>query len=330
LIESESLTPDENNYLLALCEGAGGAWGCASLDVSTGEFRVTELPGVAAVLAESAGINPSEILLPDGVDPGTLPADLRFFLSERIVSRAPAWVYDRDYAAKLLCDHFQAASVEALGLERSPAALLSAAAALYYLRENRKAALPHIRDLRFYQRSQHLALDPATRRNLEITASMAEGKRSGSLLGCLDRTGTAMGARRLKQWLSYPLVGLEPIRQRLDAVEELLDAPDLSEELATELKKIADLERLNGRIGMASAGGRDLRSLHDSLVHLPAVLERLQTAHSALLASLRTAIDPLIDICELVSRGIVDNPPFSLREGGVYSDTMRNWMNCVP
>ncbi len=319
LIESESLTPVENNYLLALCEGAGGGWGCASLDVSTGEFRVTELAGVAAVLAESAGINPSEILLPDGVDPGTLPADLRFFLSERIISRAPAWVYDRDYAAKLLCDHFQAASVEALGLESAPAALLSAAAALYYLRENRKAALPHIRDLRFYQRSQHLALDPATRRNLEITASMAEGKRSGSLLGCLDRTGTAMGARRLKQWLSYPLVGVEPIRQRLDAVEELLDAPDQSEELAAELKKIADLERLNARIGMASAGGRDLRSLHDSLVCLPSVLERLQASHSALLASLRTAIDPLIDICELVSRGIVENPLFSLREGGIIA-----------
>ncbi|MEI6209696.1 MAG: DNA mismatch repair protein MutS [Desulfuromonadales bacterium] len=319
LIESESLTPDENNYLLALCKGPTGNWGCASLDVSTGEFRVTELSSVAAALAEVAGINPSEVLLPDELALETLPVDLRSFLAERTISRAPAWVYDRDYATTLLCGHFQAASAEALGLEGAPAALLSAGAALYYLRENRKTAMPHIRDLRVYQRSQHLALDPATRRNLEITAGMAEGKRSGSLLDCLDRTGTAMGARRLKQWLSYPLVGVEQIRQRLDAVEELLDSPDLREELALQLKKIADLERLNGRIGMASAGARDLRSLHDSLVHLPALLERLAQTRSGLLTSLQAAIDPLADIRDLVAVGVLETPPFSLREGGIIA-----------
>ncbi|MBV5340027.1 MAG: DNA mismatch repair protein MutS, partial [Deltaproteobacteria bacterium] len=238
---------------------------------------------------------------------------------ERIVSLAPAWIYDRDYATTLLCGHFGAASAEALGLDGAPAALLAAAAALYYLRENRKAALPHIRDLLVSRRSQHLALDPATRRNLEITASMAEGKRSGSLLGCLDRTGTAMGARRLKQWLSYPLIELEPIRQRLGAVEELLESPDLREELIGCFKNIADLERLNGRIGMASAGGRDLRALHDSLVHLPPLLGRLTGVQAALLLSLKGSIDPLDDICQLLSRGIVESPPFSLREGGIIA-----------
>lgn len=319
LIETESLTPGENNYLLALSRGEGDLWGCASLDASTGEFRVTELPGVAAALAESVGINPREVLLPDNFNIEELPDDLRAFLAERIISRAPEWVYDRDYAATQLCGHFQAASLEALGLEGLPLALLAAAAALYYLRENRKAALPHIRDIRVHQRNEHLALDPATRRNLEITASMAEGKRSGSLLGCLDRTGTAMGARRLKQWLSYPLVGVEPIRQRLDAVEELLESPDIREGLAAQLKNIADLERLNGRIGMASAGGRDLRSLHDSLIHLPAFLERLSALDSALLRSLSIAIDPLQDLRELISKGIVDSPPFSLREGGIIA-----------
>ncbi|HIJ86252.1 MAG TPA: DNA mismatch repair protein MutS [Desulfuromonadales bacterium] len=319
LIESESLVPDENNYLLALCEISGGSWGCAWLDVSTGEFRATEQAGAAAALAEAVGINPREILLSDSLDRDGLPADLRAFLSERIISRAPGWIYDRDYATKLLCDHFGAVSVEALGLDGAPAALLAAAAALYYLRENRKAALPHIRDIIVSRRSQHLALDPATRRNLEITASMAEGKRTGSLLGCLDRTGTAMGARRLKQWLSYPLIELAPIRQRLDAVAELLELPDVREKLAARLKHVADLERLNGRIGMASAGGRDLRALHDSLVHLPALLELLAGTESSLLQSLLVALDPLDDICRLVERGIIENPPFSLREGGIIA-----------
>jgi len=319
LIESESLVPDENNYLLALCEASCGNWGCAWLDVSTGEFRATELAGATAALAEAVGINPREILLSDTLDRETLPPDLRSFLNERIVSRAPAWIYDRDYAATLLCGHFGAASPEALGLESAPAALLAAAAALYYLRENRKAALPHIRDILVSRRSQHLALDPATRRNLEITASMAEGKRAGSLLGCLDRTGTAMGARRLKQWLSYPLIEPEPIRQRLDAVEELLEFSALREELAARLKNVADLERLNGRIGMASASGRDLRALHDSLVHLPLLLDRLAEVQASLLQSLMVTVDPLDDICRLVARGIIESPPFSLREGGIIA-----------
>ncbi|MBI2353730.1 MAG: DNA mismatch repair protein MutS [Deltaproteobacteria bacterium] len=319
LIETESLSPEENNYLLALCQGSGERWGVTWLDLSTGEFRVTELAGAPATAAEAACVNPREVLLPDGLEAEGLPADLRAFLAERIVSRAPGWVYERDYAASLVCGQFGAASAEALGLEGMPAGLMAAGAALYYLRENRKSAIPHIRDIRVYQRSEHLALDPATRRNLEITATMAEGRKSGSLLGCLDRTATAMGTRRLKQWLSYPLVGLEPIRRRLDAVEELLEAAELREELVAQLREIADVERLNGRIGMASASGRDLRALHDSLSRLPALLERLAPLRAPLLCSLATDIDPLDAIRELIGRGIVETPPFSLREGGIIA-----------
>ncbi len=319
LIETESLTPDENNYLLALAPGAAERWGIAWLDLSTGEFRVTELAGAAAAAGEAACVNPREVLLPDGLEVATLPSDLAALLGGRIISRAPGWVFERDYATGLLCGQFGAASAEALGLEAMPHGLMAAGAALYYLRENRKSAIPHIRDIRVYERTEHLALDPATRRNLEITATMAEGRKNGSLLGCLDRTSTAMGTRRLKQWLSYPLVGLEPIRQRLDAVGELLEAASLREEVVARLKEIADLERLNGRIGMASASGRDLRALHDSLRHLPGLLDLLQPLETPLLRQLATTIDPLDDIRALVERGIVESPPFSLREGGIIA-----------
>ncbi len=319
LIETESLSPDENNYLLALATGAAERWGIAWLDLSTGEFRVTELAGAAAAAGEAACINPREVLLPDGLEVATLPSDLAALLGGRIISRAPGWVFERDYATGLLCGQFGAASAEALGLEAMPHGLMAAGAALYYLRENRKSAIPHIRDIRVYERTEHLALDPATRRNLEITATMAEGKKNGSLLGCLDRTSTAMGTRRLKQWLSYPLVGLEPIRQRLDAVGELLEAASLREEVVARLKEIADLERLNGRIGMASASGRDLRALLDSLRHLPSLLDLLQPLETPLLRQLATTIDPLDDIRALVERGIVESPPFSLREGGIIA-----------
>ncbi|HEX9078390.1 MAG TPA: DNA mismatch repair protein MutS [Desulfuromonadaceae bacterium] len=319
LIETESLSPDENNYLLTLAPGASERWGIAWLDLSTGEFRVTEVAGAPAAAGEAACVNPREVLLPDGLGVETLPGDLRAFVGERIVSRAPGWVFEREYAATLLCGQFGAASAEALGLGEMPWGLTAAGASLYYLRENRKSAIPHIRDIRVYQKSEHLALDPATRRNLEITATMAEGRKSGSLLGCLDRTSTAMGSRRLKQWLSYPLVGLEPIRQRLDAVEELVEAASLREEVMARLREIADLERLNGRIGMASASGRDLRALYDSLRHLPGLLDLLGSLQTPLLRSVADAIDPLDDIRGLVERGIVESPPFSLREGGIIA-----------
>jgi len=319
LIESESLQPEENNFLLSLHRGPDELWGCAWLDVSTGEFRATELNGMAAVTSEAAGIGPREVLLSADLALDALTPELHAFLKERIISRTPGWVYERDYTSSLLCGQFGAASPEALGLSGMPSGQIAAGAALYYLRENRKSAIPHLRDIKVYEKSAHLALDAATRRNLEIIATMAEGKKSGSLLGCLDRTSTAMGARRLKQWLSYPLVGLEPIRQRLEAVEELLEAALAREEVAAGLKEIADLERLNGRIGMASAGGRDLRSLHDSLCRIPALLERLADFQSPLIASLRQAIDPLTDMRELIGRGIVESPPFSLREGGIIA-----------
>ena len=319
LIEAESLAPDENNYLLALCKGSGDQWGIAWLDLSTGEFRVTELCGGPAAAAEAVCVHPREILLSDGLDLETLPVDLRDFLAEKIVSRAPAWVYEKDYTLSLVCEQFGAASAESLGLEQMPWGMIAAGAALYYLRENRKSAIPHIREIRVYQHSEHLALDPATRRNLEITATMSEGKKNGSLLGCLDRTATSMGARRLKQWLSYPLVGLEPIRRRLDAVEELLEQAGVREELVAQLRGISDLERLNGRIGMASAGGRDLRALHDSLCRIPSLVELLTPLGSSLLHSLTGTIDPLDEIRNAIERGIVENPPFSLREGGIIA-----------
>ncbi|MDA8430400.1 MAG: DNA mismatch repair protein MutS [Geobacteraceae bacterium] len=319
LIEAESLLPDENNYLLAICQGTGEQWGVAWLDLSTGEFRVTELTGSGAAAAELVCVSPREILLSDGLELDNVAVELRGLLAERMVSRAPAWVYERDYATSLLCGQFGAASAEALGLDGMPAGLMAAGAALYYLRENRKSAIPHIRDIRVYQRSEHLALDPATRRNLEITATMAEGRKAGSLLGCLDKTSTAMGARRLKQWLNYPLVDLEAIRQRLDAVQEFLEAAAVRDRLIEQLRGVADLERLNSRIGMASASGRDLRALYDSLQQLPVVLEQFTTLQSTLLRRLSTSIDPLDDIRELIGRGVVETPPFSLREGGLIA-----------
>ena len=316
--ESESLTPEENSFLLALCS-MGQQWGAAWLDLSTGEFRAAEVEGLAGVTALTASILPREILLTEQLR-RDLPAELAALLGDRPRSAVPDWVLDKDYAAKLLCGQFGVASPEPLGLTGLPAALLAVGMVLYYLQENRHASLPHLRDLTIVRESDHLALDPSTRRNLELTATMADNKKTGSLLGCLDRTVTAMGARLLKQWLSYPLVQVEPVRQRLSAVEELMERTDLRAPLSGLLKGVHDLERLNGRVSLAGAGGRDLRALYDSLEQVPNIRILLAETGTQLVHELISQLDPLKDIRSLIEQAIAPDPPFSIREGGIIAD----------
>lgn len=316
--ESESLTPEENSFLLALCS-MGQQWGAAWLDLSTGEFRAAEVEGLAGVTALTASILPREILLAEQLR-RELPAELTALLGDRPRSAVPDWVLDKDYAAKLLCGQFGVASPEPLGLTGLPAALLAVGMVLYYLQENRHASLPHLRDLTIVRESDHLALDPSTRRNLELTATMADNKKTGSLLGCLDRTVTAMGARLLKQWLSYPLVQVEPVRQRLSAVEELMERTDLRAPLSGLLKGVHDLERLNGRVSLSGAGGRDLRALYDSLEQVPNIRILLAETGTQLVHELISQLDPLKDIRTLIEQAIAPDPPFSIREGGIIAD----------
>ncbi len=316
--EAESLTPEENSFLLALCN-TGQHWGAAWLDLSTGEFRTAELEGLTAATALAASIAPRELLVTEQLR-HNLPEELACVLGERPRGTVADWVLDKEYATKLLCDQFGVASPASLGLEGLPTALLAVGMILHYLQENRHASLPHLRDVNIVRQSDHLALDPATRRNLELTATMFDNKKTGSLLGCLDRTVTAMGARLLKQWVSYPLVQVDPIRQRLSAVEELVERPDLRDPLSELLKGVHDLERLNGRVSLAGAGGRDLRALYDSLEQVPAIRVLLAEAASPLIRELVGRLDPLKDIRSLIEQAITPTPPFSLREGGIIAD----------
>jgi len=319
LIEAETLVSDDNNYLCSIYRAADQKWGCAWLDVSTGEFQVTEFDSEAPLVSHILALNPREILLPDALDTAALSPEFQSMLAQPILSRPPSWVYEKEYTTSLLCQQFGVASAEALGLGSLISALVAAGAALYYLKENRKTPLPHLKDISLHHNNHYLAIDTATRRNLEITACMTDGKKHGSLLGCLDCTVTSMGARRLKQWLSAPLVKLDQIRQRLDTVETVMDAGSLRETLRDQMRHIADLERLNSRIGMASAGARDIRSLHDSLCQLPMLLQTLEPFTDTSLSILIRKLDPLHEIRDLIQVGIVESPPFSLREGGIIA-----------
>ncbi len=319
VVEDASLSPKENNYLLALCCD-GECYGLSYLDLSTGEFRVTELAGLQAALAEVACIAPREIILPATFREEPKAKDVAHLKNDRSLTFFEEWVYDADYCKRLIGNQFKGATAETLGCEGLPTALLAAGAILHYLVDTQKGNAPHVTGITPYSESQHLLLDESTRRNLELTATISEGKRRGSLLGLMDRTVTAMGGRKLKQWINYPLMDLAKIRLRQDAVQELIEAPGVRAELKNLLSGVYDLERLNGRISLASASAKDLAALNSSLSRLPGIKEKLAECGAPYLKELDAGIDPLTEICDLITRAIVEDPPFVLRDGGIIAD----------
>jgi len=319
VVEDASLSPKENNYLAALCS-QGERFGLACLDLSTGEFRITELEGITAALAEVACIGPREVILPAVCREEPKAKELAPLALDRALTYFEEWVWDADYSKRLIGNQFKGATAASLGCDGLPIALLAAGAVLHYLLETQKGSAPHVTAIVPYNESEHLLLDESTRRNLELTATIAEGKRKGSLLGLMDRTVTAMGGRKLRQWINYPLMDLKKICHRQDAVEELLQAPGVRCELRELLSGVYDLERLNGRISLASASAKDLSALNSSLARIPAIKEKLASFGAQLLRELETGTDSLAEICALIERAIVENPPFVLRDGGIIAD----------
>ncbi len=320
VIAAESLSPKENNYLLSLFNGSGDRWGLSYLDLSTGEFRVTELDGREAAFAEAACVAPREIILPASFRDNGHAGELAALFASAIVTFLDDWVYDADYVQRLFTGQFGVVSPDALGCRGLKSGVPAAGAVLHYLQETQRGKAAHVSDITVYETCEHLVLDEATRRNLELTATLADGKRKGSLLGLMDRTATAMGGRKIRQWINYPLVAAEKIRERQDAIEELLRDSVRRREIAGLLDGIHDLERLNGRISLAGAGAKDLVALCESIERIPPLQNSLAGAESFLLQGLHTGTDPLEDLSRLVRQGIVANPPFVLREGGIIAD----------
>ena len=318
VVDSDTLQPKENNYLLALA-GGPDRWGIAILDITTGEFRATEVDGLEGVRSEFASCNPREVLVADR-DNGDLPSGLGTVLGDRAVQRLPDWIYEADRARDQVCRFFACASLEPFGCADLPEAVRAAGAVLHYLEETQKGAVSHVRTLRTYHTRDFMVLDDATRRNLELTATLYDGRRQGSLLGVLDRTLTAMGGRKLRHWIQQPLVDVERIRRRHGAVGDLVDQPLVRLDLRQALAGVYDLERLSARIAMANANAKDLVALRSSLEKLPALRDVLERLEAPLLAELLAAIDPLEDVLSLVGAAIVDDPPFVLREGGLIRD----------
>ncbi|WP_321370812.1 DNA mismatch repair protein MutS [uncultured Desulfuromusa sp.] len=317
--DTETLEPKENNYLLSIAKSQN-AYGIAHIDITTGEFRVTQVETLQQIESELGSLRPREVLFSDSESSRELKQQIGSSLDDVMCSFLPEWVCEEDYAQEQLCAFFKVSGLQSFGCHDLKAAQKAASAVLYYLQQTQKDELRHIRTLQTYHTQNFMVLDDSTRRNLELTATLQDGKKRGSLLGVLDRTMTAMGGRTLRHWIHYPLVDQSRIMQRQQAVAELVDNSLQRLELIEALDGVYDLERLNSKIAMASANAKDLVALRSSLGKLPRFEDLLNPLQSEYLIHLRQKMDLLPELVSLLDQAIIDDPPFVLRDGGIIKD----------
>ena len=313
VIEEGVLDSKENNFMAVLFEMEEKV-GASFLDLSTGEFMLMEFSGSQAwaqMEQELANFRPRELVIPE-THQDRLPGHLNGH-SKAVHTPQSDWTFNLDYCRRILLEHFQVSTLEGFGINGQTAALSAAGALLHYVRHTQKSGLNHITELRVFEPLGYLKLDESTVENLELVRGL-DGNMQGTLLGTLDLTSTAMGARLLRRWLLRPSLDLEEINGRLDAVQELGASAVGMGRLRKVLQSIQDLERLLGRVTLKTANGRDLLALRDSLRQLPELSQRVQSCQSPLLCQ---PIDPLEDLEQLLAQAIAEDPPVTLTDGGI-------------
>ena len=312
------LEQKQNNFLAAIVLPSALATGdeiigFAFVDVSTGEFNTSEFL-LKQLPEQVATIGPVEILVQKR-DAESLHSLLKQSF-KGLFSKMEDWIFNYDYAYELLINHFSTQSLKGFGVEEMQQGVVAAGVIMNYLQETQKANLPHIRKLVPFSVEDHIVLDPATKRNLEITSSI-DGSSQGTLFSVLDRTCTPMGGRLLKRWINQPLNALAPIIRRLDAVEELANASDLRAGIVGILSRIGDLERMNTRICTGRANPRDMVGLKNILREIEGLKSGLGAAASDALTQVRDGLAVLQEIIATIERAIEPEPPLSIAEGGV-------------
>ncbi|MCL2704379.1 MAG: DNA mismatch repair protein MutS [Defluviitaleaceae bacterium] len=308
ILDQNILDGAKNNYVAAVC-GDGKRIGIAAADISTGEFYTYSIAKDAnKLLDELTRFTPAEVVSPEGFMPGGIGA---FRLTER-----NGYTFEIKSARDILLDHFKVHNLEGFGVEGDSDAIRAAGGLLSYLRETQKISLSHITSVKLYNSGEYLAIDAASRRNLELTESLRDRKKAGSLLWVLDKTKSAMGARALRRWLTEPLTSAGKIETRLDAVEELKRNGFMRDSLREALGNAADIERVMGRVTYGLANARDLLALKRTAAVLPEVKKLLEPCVSAFLSYFRAETDTLPDIHDLIHNSIADDPPSQLNAGG--------------
>ncbi|CCZ91096.1 dNA mismatch repair protein MutS [Clostridium sp. CAG:167] len=316
---TSSLDETRNNYLMGIVS-IEGKFGISVVDVTTGEYLMTEVDSVSKLLDEINKFTPSEIICNDtfyisGVDMNDLSSRLGI-----VISPLDPSYFDKDSCQRALCRHFKVSTLEGLGFKEYAIGTIAAGSIMQYLEETQKCSLAHISHLLPYHTGKYMLLDRNTRRNLELVETLREKQKRGSLLWVLDKTKTAMGARKLRSSLEQPLIDKETILRRYDAIDELNQDVITREELREYLNPVYDLERLLSKISYKTVNPRDMIALESSLSMLPHIRLLCSNFKSDLFQDFTQNLDPLEDVYQLIHSAIVEEPPISVREGGIFKN----------
>lgn len=318
---TSSLLSDKSNNFFASITRVGSLLGLAVLDLTTADFIATEFEKEQDLLNEICRLRPSEILVSQKFAEKQKPLLDEIQNSyQYLLSRYEDWHFEHQTAHDFLIAHFRVHSLDSFGLKGMVAAINSAGALLSYLQDSLCLTIGHVSQIQTYSTSHYMALDRATQRNLELTESLNDGGRRNTLLSLLDKTCTPMGARLLRHWIKQPLLDLEEITKRQEAVQTFYQHPDTLSALIGQLDKVRDIERLIMRTSSGYATPRDLVSLRDSLEPLPQLkleLERILT-HSNLITEVEQKINPHPQVVQLIGAALVDDPPIRIHEGKIF------------
>jgi DNA mismatch repair protein MutS len=317
LTEDSLLDPRESNFLACVFphkDACGLAW----IEVSTGRFFVSDLRD-EALPDEIARIRPAECLVPEQ-STGHVVIQALSRINGLMLSERPAWSFAADQCLRLLLEQFQTRSLSGFDIDDNTPGVTAAGALLDYLRETQKSSLGHITRLEPYRRGTSLLIDEATRRSLELTQTLRNGERAGSLLAVIDETVTPMGSRLLSEWLSNPLTNPESINLRLDAVEELTTDSMFCRELREQLQGAYDLQRLTARVATGRCSPRDLSCLARTLALLPKLKAKLSGRAATRLCELEARLDLCPEIRSDIEAALIDEPPMLTSEGGLIRD----------
>ncbi len=329
-MDIQAMEAGKNNYLMSVACFQGKS-GISIADVTTGDYYLTEVDDNKKLLDEINKYMPSEIICNDAfMVSGIDIQDMKTRLGITIYS-LEAHFYDEDRCRKCLLKHFHVSTLQGMGIEDFPAGLIAAGALLQYLYDTQKNEISHFTHLYPYLTSRYMLLDSSTRRNLELTETLREKQKRGSLLWVLDKTKTAMGARCMRQYIEQPLIDKKQIEKRLDAVEALCKKPMIRDEIREYLNPVYDLERLLGKICFKTANPRDLIAFGNSLKMLPHIKTILKDFEGGVLSEINESMDGLEDICTLIGSSIIEDPPISIRDGGIikagFDETIDNLRN---
>lgn len=331
ILNTNILEEKKNNYLMSIYEEEQNI-GLSFIDISTGSYFVTQIQGKAdrtqsILIDEMAKFMPSEVIL-NQLKNESLIKLIKTRFSSAVYSYH-SWAFEFELSKEKLLNQFQIHSLDSYGLGAYTLGVCAAGALLQYVQETQKVALQHVTEIKPYSLQDYMILDISSRRNLELTETLREKNKKGSLLWVLDQTETAMGGRMLRQWIEQPLLTSTDINKRLDAVEEIKEDLLLQDELKASLDQIYDLERLVGKIVYGTVNARDLIALKKSLNEIPLLRQHLQTCSSEYLQEIYNGLDELTDCTELIENAIIEEPPLSIKEGNIIKTGYHEEVDCL-